>query len=118
MKSVYYTILASFSFLLVCNTAVAQNDTTKVPVAPPRSEEIFEIPIDEEPVFATGEVAMQQFIQDNLVYPTEAKERSEQGKVYVRFVVEVDGSITNVSIPRGVSPTLDAEAMRIVKMMP
>jgi TonB family protein len=122
MKSFYYSILAYFSFLLVFNTAVAQNstqrDTMKVIVAPPRSEEILELPIDEEPVFAEGEVAMQKFIKDNLVYPSEAKEKSEQGKVFVRFVVEVDGSITNVSIARGVSPSLDAEAIRIVKMMP
>lgn len=78
---------------------------------------IFDI-IEEEPVFPGGDEAMQQFIRDNLVYPAEAKEKGEQGKVYVRFVVEADGTITNVVIARGVSPSIDAEALRIVKLMP
>jgi TonB family protein len=72
----------------------------------------------EEPVFPGGDEAMQKFIKDNLVYPAEDKEKGEQGKVYVRFVVEADGTITNVVIARGVSPSIDAEALRIVKMMP
>lgn len=109
-----------FAFLSINNSfgqTSTPDDTTKRLVPPP-SEEILELPIDEEPEFPGGAEAQQKFIKDNLVYPSEAKEKGEQGKVYVRFVVEADGTITNVSIARGVSPSIDAEAMRIVKMMP
>lgn len=122
MKTNHLLILAFFTFLISNTVSFSQNstqeDTTKIIFGHPPADEILELPIEEEPYYAAGEEAMQQFIKDNLVYPAEAKEKGEQGKVYVRFVVEADGTITNVSIARGVSPSIDAEAMRIVKMMP
>lgn len=120
MKIFSLTWLTVFFVLMSLNNSFGQtnasSDTTKR-LAPPPSEEILEQPFDEEPYYTEGEEAMQKFIKDNLVYPAEAKEKGEQGKVYVRFVVEADGTITNVSIARGVSPSIDAEAMRIVKLM-
>ena len=71
-----------------------------------------------EPAFPGGEGAMMKWIQDNVVYPEIASEMGEQGIVYVRFVVNKDGSIEQVSIIRGVSDALDAEAKRVVKRMP
>lgn len=78
---------------------------------------IFDV-VEEEPVFSGGEKAMQEFIKGEVTYPEMAIQMGDQGKVYVRFVVEKDGRVTNVSIARGVSPQLDKEAMRVILMMP
>jgi protein TonB len=108
-----------------------EDDQTKVSIAPPDvppppvttapppppQDEIFDV-VEEEPTFPGGEEAMQSFIKKNVKYPDMSIQMGDQGKVYVRFVVEKDGSISNVSIARGVTPELDKEAMRVVKMMP
>ena len=84
---------------------------------PPPVDEIFDV-VEDEPGFPGGEEAMQKFIKTNIKYPEMSIQMGDQGKVYVRFVVEKDGSISNVSIARGVTPELDREAMRVVKQMP
>lgn len=68
--------------------------------------------------FPGGTVAMQQFISENVQYPKEAIERREQGKVYLSFLVEADGSITSIQVDRGISSLLDTEAIRLVSLMP
>ncbi len=80
-------------------------------------EEIIEFP-DIEAEFVGGAQALMKFITDNVQYPPTSIEMNEQGKVFVSFVVEVDGSITNVNVERGVSPDLDREAKRVVRIMP
>ena len=70
------------------------------------------------PEYPGGDEARIKFIQKNLVYPQEAKEQKVSGKVFVGFVVEADGSLTNFSILRSVHPLLDEEALRVVKLMP
>lgn len=88
-------------------------ETEQVKVA----EEIIEFP-DVEASFPGGAAALKQFIRDNVVYPEMAMEMNEQGKVYLSFVVEKDGSITNIKVERGVSSDLDREAKRVVRSMP
>lgn len=83
----------------------------------PVQEEIIDFP-DISAEFPGGNEAMMQFIMENIVYPTESIELGEQGKVYTSFVVEADGSITNIQIMRGVSPELDKEAKRVIALMP
>ena len=61
---------------------------------------------------------MQKWIAENVQYPQTAIEMNEQGKVYLSFVVEPDGSISNIAIERGVSGDLDKEAKRLVRKMP
>lgn len=121
MKSI---TLLLFSFLcLATNDLRAQNgtpdDTTKVQVVPPPppAEEVFDV-VEDEPTYPGGEEAMIAFIKENVIYPEEAITNNEEGKVYVRFVIEKDGSVTNVKVVRGVSPSLDAEAIRLVASMP
>ena len=80
-------------------------------------EEIIEFP-DVEAEFKGGAQAMMKYIQQNIQYPPTSIEMNEQGKVYLSFVVEADGSISNVSIERGVSIDIDKEAKRIVRSMP
>jgi periplasmic protein TonB len=80
-------------------------------------DEIIEFP-DVEAEFKGGAQAMMKYIQQNIQYPPTSIEMNEQGKVYLSFVVEADGSISNVSIERGVSKDIDNEAKRIVRSMP
>ena len=65
-----------------------------------------------------GEEGIYVYIKENLIYPPLAEKKNIQGKVYVSFVVDTDGSITNVDIVRGVNELLDTEALRIVSSFP
>lgn len=74
--------------------------------------------VEQMPMYPGGEGALLGYLRDNIHYPTVAAENGMQGRVVVGFVVERDGSITDVKILRGVDPSLDREAMRVVKSMP
>ncbi len=74
--------------------------------------------IEEKPEFPGGEVAMVKWIAEHVKYPEIAKENGIQGKVFVKFVIDKDGKVTDVQILRGVDPSLDKEAMRVVSEMP
>ena len=86
-------------------------------IAVVEEEEVIEFP-DVEAEFIGGPQAFGKYIQTNIQYPSTSIEMNEQGKVYLSFVVEADGSITNVAVERGVSPDLDREAKRVVRSMP
>lgn len=73
--------------------------------------------VDQQPSFPGGTNALNTFIVSNLKYPVFAQEKGIQGRVVVKFIVEKDGSISNVEVDRSV-PGLDNEAMRVVKAMP
>ena len=70
------------------------------------------------PSFPGGTAALMEFLQNNVKYPVVAQENGVQGRVVVSFVVEKDGSITDVKVVRSVDPSLDKEATRVVKSMP
>lgn len=74
--------------------------------------------VEQMPMYPGGDAALMGYLRDNIHYPTIAAENGVQGRVVVGFVVERDGSITDVKILRGVDPSLDREAMRVVKSMP
>lgn len=74
--------------------------------------------VEEMPEFPGGEKALHQYLASTIQYPVIAQENGIQGRVYVKFVVNTDGSITDVEIARGVDPSLDKEALRVVKNMP
>lgn len=80
-------------------------------------EEIFFI-VEEMPDFPGGDTALRQFIANSVDYPKIAVEKGIQGKVYVTFVVTKDGSVANATIARGVDPSLDKEALRVVNSLP
>ena len=87
------------------------------PVGPPPPPPIPE-PIEFPDVDAKFNGELQRWIADNVQYPQTAIEMNEQGMVYLSFVVELDGSITNINVERGVSPDLDREAKRLTRIMP
>ena len=90
-------------------------------------DEIIEIEEDDEeffmvvenmPEFPGGDLGLMKFIQKNVRYPAIAKEYNITGKVYVSFIVDKQGNVTNVKIVRGVDKNLDAEAKRVVSSLP
>ncbi len=81
------------------------------------SQQVFAY-VDHMPEFPGGDSAMMSFIQKNVVYPDSARNKDIGGKVVVGFVVREDGSLCDIKILRSVSRDLDAEAMRVVNLMP
>jgi TonB family protein len=81
------------------------------------NEEIFFI-VEEMPEYPGGETALRQFMATAVKYPDDAVTKGIQGKVYVTFVVSTDGSVANAKIARGVDPSLDTEALRVVNSLP
>lgn len=84
---------------------------------PEEDTEVFVI-VEDMPEFPGGELALRQWISSNVKYPVIAAENGVQGRVYVTFVVDRDGSISNARIARGVDPSLDQEALRVVNNLP
>lgn len=83
----------------------------------PQQAEIFTV-VEEQPGYPGGEESRIRYLQENIKYPEEAKELGIQGKVFVTFVVEVDGKISDVRVLRGIGGGCDEEAMRVVRSMP
>ena len=79
--------------------------------------EVFKV-VEEMPEFPGGTAKLLEYIQKNMKYPMMARESDIQGKVYVQFVVEPDGSISNVQVLRGIGGGCDEEAMRVIKSLP
>ncbi len=75
-------------------------------------------PAEVLPQYPGGEFAMMQFLINNLKYPAEAEAAHQEGRVVVKFVVKADGSIGETEVIQSVSPSLDAEAVRVIKAMP
>ena len=105
------------------NAEVEQNEVIEEYIAPEVVEddvveqEIFKI-VEEMPAFPGGEAKLMEYVAKNVKYPQIARETGVQGRVYVNFVVEPDGSVSNVSVLRGIGGGCDEEAIRVVKSMP
>ena len=80
-------------------------------------EHVYEI-VEEQAEFPGGTGAYLKWISDNVEYPTSASEKGIQGRVYVAFIVQSDGSLTDFKIARGVHPDLDNAAIQAAKKMP
>lgn len=99
--------------ILKAKEAIAQ------PEPPKHVEEnkVFDI-VEQMPAFPGGPVELMKWLGSHVQYPAIAQENGVQGKVIVAFVVERDGSITDVNVVRSVDPSLDKEAARVVRSMP
>ncbi|MBR4238244.1 MAG: energy transducer TonB [Prevotella sp.] len=84
---------------------------------PEVENKVFDV-VEQMPSFPGGNSALMEYLQQNVKYPVVAQENGVQGRVVVSFVVEKDGSITDVKVVRSVDPSLDKEAARVVKSMP
>ncbi len=80
-------------------------------------QEVFVV-VEEMPSFPGGDAELFNFIYSNINYPEIAKENNIQGRVTLRFCVTYKGTVDQVSVVRGVDPSLDEEAIRVIKMLP
>ncbi|NOX86795.1 MAG: energy transducer TonB [Chlorobi bacterium] len=80
-------------------------------------QQIFTV-VESMPEFPGGMGALMKYLAENIKYPSLAKESGIQGRVFINFVVEPDGSISNVKVLRGIGGGCDEEAVRVVKSMP
>ena len=101
-------------------TAEVKHVEEKIAEPEPVKEEetkVFDV-VEQMPSFPGGQSALLQYLSSNIKYPVVAEENGVQGRVIVTFVVEKDGSITDVRVVKSVDPSLDKEAQRVVKSMP
>ncbi|MBQ0063446.1 MAG: energy transducer TonB [Prevotella sp.] len=94
---------------------VVEKPIEKAPVEV--EEKVFDV-VEQMPSFPGGDAALMQYLQKSIRYPVVAEENGIQGRVIIRFVVEKNGSIGEVQVARSVDPSLDKEAVRVVKSMP
>ena len=80
-------------------------------------QEIFNV-VEQMPEFPGGSDSLRSYLAKNVKYPAEAREKVREGKVYVRFVITKTGQVGKVQLARGVSPSLNREAMHVIKNMP
>lgn len=83
-----------------------------------QEEDTIQKKVELMPAFIGGDQALFNYIKKNVKYPKKARKEEIQGKVYVSFVIEKDGAISDVLIKKGVHELLDEEAMRVIKSMP
>lgn len=74
--------------------------------------------VEDMPEYPGGDSALRDYIANNVKYPEVAKKNGVQGKVYITFIVDVDGSTSDAKVARGVDPSLDKEALRVVSSLP
>ena len=102
--------------------AVRSEIAVAAPPPPPAPKpevatKVFDV-VEEMPSFPGGNGALMSYLNSNVKYPVVAQENGVQGRVIISFVVERDGSISDVKVARSVDPSLDREAQRVVKSMP
>ena len=102
------------------NSDIPYEEVVYVPYVEPviEAEDAPLIFVEIYPEYPGGDDARIKFLSENLIYPKIAREIGLEGRVFVRFVVEKDGRLTNFEIARSVAPVLDNEALRVVKLMP
>lgn len=121
--------LLTFSCLTFVASAQYEPKPKKVQVSEPERE--MKVPkqkllakqepisfADEMPTFKGGEAALVAYLSEKIEYPAIAREVGEEGTIYVEYIVETDGSISNLKVLRGISESLDREAKRVVSSMP
>ena len=94
-----------------------EEQTSNVEAEKKAEDKVFDA-VEQQPSFPGGQGAMFSYIRNNLRYPQKAAENAVEGRVSVKFIVEKDGSISNVEVNRSDDADLDNEAIRVIKSMP
>lgn len=97
--------------------AVEEIATPEPPKQEAEQNKVFDV-VEQQPQYPGGMGALNQWLGSNIKYPVMAAENGIEGRVVVQFVVERDGSVSGVHVVRGVDPSLDKEATRVVSAMP
>lgn len=112
-------VIVSLFIMLACNEPELMAQTFTIPYHPDYVDEdrVYDI-ADQMPQFPGGFEKLKEFIEKNRRFPKSLQESCIQGRVVVTFVVEKTGKISHAKVARGVDPTLDKEALRVVRAMP
>ena len=105
---VLVALMAAFGF----STASAQKT-----VVSQKNEKVFDV-VEQMPEYPGGMQALFEFLRQNIKYPEDAQKQKVEGRVLATFVVETDGSISNVEVAKHAFPSLDNEAVRVIQAMP
>lgn len=124
IKVIKAIVLLSFPMCLGATTLIAVQDTVpekyvKVeegPPPPPAPEKY--LVIEKQPEFPGGQSALLQFLSSNIKYPAEARNKNIKGKSVAQFIVNEDGSISDINVVRKIGGGCDEEVMRVVQLMP
>ena len=106
MKKLLFFLVA----LMVASVSVAQNQENP-------EKRVFDV-VETMPEFPGGSAGLMKWLSDNVKYPAKAEESGIQGRVVCTFVIERDGSVTDVRVARSIDPLLDNEAVRVLSKMP
>ena len=82
-----------------------------------KNQQVFDV-VEKMPEYPGGSAALFEYLNGNIKYPTDAEKKKIEGRVLVTFVVNTDGSITDIEVVRKAFPSLDAEAVRVISGMP
>ena len=96
-----------------CLTTVSAQKT----VVSQKNDQIFDV-VEQMPEYPGGMQALFEFLKENIKYPEDAQKQKVEGRVLAKFVVETDGSISNIEVVKHAFPSLDAEAVRVIQAMP
>lgn len=106
--------LLFMSLLAVCCLTTVSAQKT---IVSQKNQKVFDV-VEQMPQFPGGQAALFEYLMNNVKYPADAVKQKVEGRVIASFVVETDGSITEVNVWRPVFPSLDAEAIRVLQAMP
>ena len=107
-KLLLMSLMAVFCF----STVSAQKT-----VVSKKNQKVYDV-VEQMPEYPGGIAAMYEYLMQNMKYPEDAKKQKVEGRVIASFVVETDGTISDVKVVRKVFPSLDAEAIRVLEAMP
>ena len=82
-----------------------------------KNQQVFDV-VEKMPEYPGGQAALFEYLSTNVKYPVDAEKQKIQGRVLVTFVVNTDGSITDIEVVKKAFPSLDAEAVRVISGMP
>ena len=98
------------------NVQTQQTDEFQAPIhAGQEDGEVYKF-VEQMPAYQGGEAEMYRFLGENIRYPEKAKEAGVEGMVVYSFVVEKDGSVSDIKVVKSLSPETDQEALRVIKM--
>ena len=82
-----------------------------------KNQQVFDV-VEKMPEYPGGQAALFEYLSTNVMYPADAEKQKIEGRVLVTFIVNTDGSITDIEVVRKAFPSLDAEAVRVISGMP
>ncbi|OFX24885.1 MAG: hypothetical protein A2033_17910 [Bacteroidetes bacterium GWA2_31_9] len=117
-----YTNLKSIISILVLAIICYSNlslttHTLKNNIVKPQEDKIY-TKVDKMPEYKGGDKELTKFIINNITYPEGSKSKSIQGKVFISFIVNTDGTLSDYNVEKSVNKELDDEALRVIKLMP